>query len=615
MAVASSPVPAATLTADVPQLITARGSEAVRDLDGALTHAHGVALHLEPARRDDRRHTKVRKLLKAALKANAAGDPRESARLALDALGLDDANAAACHVMAAALEQLGHVSRALQFYERAWTLNPRDPQIYLAMGLAAWKLDMMAAAEKFFRLALQMEPANVPARVNLGGVLRDDGRFEDAIEILREGLYAAPGEAQLWNAIGTVMLHSGDIPNARTFYEETLRLDADFARGWHNLAYALNTAGDGEGALEASDKALECGPRSAKDAYEIAHSRALSLLTLGRLEDAWRAYEVRLDVEQGPMVFQAPGQRLDPFDPKPLTGRAVLVIGEQGVGDEVLHFNALADLEREIGADGRMIVACEPRLAPLLARSFPRAQIERHATVSREARKVRAVAWADAATDGHRQEQAPAPQLDVWTPAAGLLARYRRRLDAFPNTAFLTPDPQRVAGFRAQLAALGPEPKVGLCWKSKKMTASRRKYFSPFEAWRPVLETAGVTFVSMQYGDVDSEIAQAAQDYGVTIHQLTGLDLMDDLDGVAAAGAALDLTIGPMNASTNLAGAAGGLIWIVALRTHWPLFSTDRLHFYPDARAFSPPMNGDWNDAMAQIAAALRSFTQTQGAA
>jgi hypothetical protein len=92
--------------------------------------------------------------------------------------------------------------------------------------------------------------------------------------------------------------------------------------------------------------------------------------------------------------------------------------------------------------------------------------------------------------------------VDLWSPIASLLAGFRRDVDRFPErSAFLAPDPERVAHWRRELAGYGEGPKVGVLWKSLKIDAGRVRYFSPFERWRPILTTPGVTFVNLQYGD------------------------------------------------------------------------------------------------------------------
>src|SRR5690606_24394460 len=97
--------------------------------------------------------------------------------------------------------------------------------IYQNMGLAAWKLNMLEAAEKFFRISQQMEPGRLDTVINLTGILRDQGRFEDAIEIVRQAIFLDQRNPSLWNTLGTVLLESGDPFQAETFYREALSIE------------------------------------------------------------------------------------------------------------------------------------------------------------------------------------------------------------------------------------------------------------------------------------------------------------------------------------------------------------------------------------------------------
>lgn len=530
--------------------------------------------------------------LKQALKI-AEVQPERAARMALKAAEMAPNNATARNAAGVLLERTGRLSAALEQYEASWRLDPDGPDIYLNLGLAAWKLDMLEGAERFFRIHLSKNPERVDGAINLAGVLRDKGDYADAIEILRRAIYTAEDNTELWNSLGTVLLESGDPEQAETFYRESLRLDEGFARGWHNLAFSLDLRGRLDEALQAFDTALE-SPASKTDEMEMRHGRALSLLASGDLQSGWDEYDVRLDPDyREATVFKigAPRWRGEAGE---LAGKRVLLVGEQGLGDEVLFMNACAELIEAVGLEGQVLIACEPRLVSLFARSFPQAKIGPHITKQLEGRKFRFVAWLE------REGGA-----DLWLPMGDMAGLFRRSLDAFPDHAFLTPDPERVAAFKAQLDAMGDGPKLGLVWKSMLMAGKRAKYFSPFEQWRPVLQTPGAVFVNLQYGDTDAELARAQKDYGVEIHQIEGLDLKNDLEGVAALGAALDLAMGPMNASTNLAAAAGGEVWFLAYKSHWPLLGSGALPWYAGSRAFSPEEWGDWTGAMNRMAGAL----------
>jgi ADP-heptose:LPS heptosyltransferase len=121
-----------------------------------------------------------------------------------------------------------------------------------------------------------------------------------------------------------------------------------------------------------------------------------------------------------------------------------------------------------------------------------------------------------------------------------------------------------------------------------------------------VLTAPGVTFVNLQYGDATVELAEAKARLGVDIRQPPGIDLKDELDEVAALACALDLVIGPANATTNIAAACGAPVWLVSTPGAWPKLGTERYPWYPSARVFSAPAYNDWAPVMFEVGEALR---------
>jgi hypothetical protein len=210
--------------------------------------------------------------------------------------------------------------------------------------------------------------------------------------------------------------------------------------------------------------------------------------------------------------------------------------------------------------------------------------------------------------NGHNLRTAPdvdEAAFDLWAPLASPLRRFRPSVAAFPaHDGYLTPDPDRVNRWRAELGQL-PGRKVGVLWKSLKLDGSRLREFSPFERWRQVLEVPGVTFVNLQYGECDAEIEQAREAFGVDIWRPPGIDLKDDLDDLAALCCALDLVVGPANATTNIAGACGAPVWLISTPVAWPRLGTDRYPWYPATRVFATHAFGHWDGVMSEIAMAL----------
>ncbi len=501
--------------------------------------------------------------------------------------------------MALALERLGRLSAALNCYEEAFKHDPSNADLYHNLGMVAWKLDMLEAAEKFLRLHHQMAPNAKGAVSNLAGILRDQQKLEDSIELLRSAIYTDPENPDLWNSLGTTLLESGDPEQAVTFYQEALRLRPDFARGYHNLAFCLDLLGNLDEAIALWRKSLTMNP-SAADQVIIEHGMALALFAKGELKEGWQKYERRMDPlypKRVEFIVKAPYWSGE--DPAAIKGKRLLLVAEQGLGDEIAMSAVLDEAFELVGPEGAIGLVCERRLVDLMQRSFPKLEyVGRHATIFKEGVQIRSVLEAE-----------PTFKPDLWAPLGSMERAVRQTPEDFPGPearAVLTPDSSRIDAIKAKLDALPAGLRVGFCWKSKLMTGNRTKYFSPFEMWKPVLQTPGCTFVSLQYGDVDEELAQCAKDFGVTIHQIEDLDLMNDLEGVGILGSLCDVMVGQVNASLTMGAHCGAESLLLSpAKTQWTTFGTDRLTWMPGSQLFVPENFRDWKTPISQIAEAL----------
>lgn len=532
------------------------------------------------------------KAVTRAIQAVHLRDYAKADKLALKLLEKDEHFGLAWHILAIAREKQGDFATSLRAYEAALKLLADHGPVAGDLGRLAFRMNMPEIAAQFFAHYRLAKPNDVEGANNLACALRELNREGEAVEVLKAAIGANPTAALLWNTLGTVLCNTGDAGGSLVFFDEALRLRPDFSKAYHNRAFAKLDLGQIEEALVDCEAAIK-SPDSPEDLAMMQFAQATILLGLGRVAEGWEAYEARFSpaLVEAPR-FQIPGERWSGQD---LAGKTLMISTEQGLGDEVMFSNMLPDILERLGPDGSLALAVERRLIPLFQRSFPGVEVTAHRTVAYEGRTYRA---APEIQDWDR--------FDHWAAIGDFLPSLRGSADAFPaRDRYLTPDPQRVAHWKAELDKLGPAPKVGLLWKSLKLGAERGRQFSPFEAWRAVLETPGAIFVNLQYGDCDEEIAFAKEEFGVEIWQPPGIDLKKDLDDVAALCAAVDLVIGFSNATINLAGAVGAPIWMITAPKVWTKLGTDRYPWYPQARVFSPANFSEWEPAMAKVAEAL----------
>jgi len=531
-------------------------------------------------------------LLKEALLAFKRADWKGGGESALKALHVDEKSGEAWHILAISREKCGDVATALTCYETALKLTPDNPYIANDLGRLAYRLGLTELAEKFFRFFLSVHPNHGEALNNLASVMREANRLDEAIDLLKAAIQNDPADAQLWNALGTIVNAKGDVATAAIFYRESLKFDPEHVHAHYNLGNALGIMGDPRQALDHLLRALPMFTDPA-NIQTCKLSIAFSYLILGDYEQGWAWYEARhSETTADTLHYLIARPHWTKSDG--VAGKRIFVSAEQGLGDEVMYGTLLPDLLREIGPDGHLGIGIEPRLVTLFQRSFPMATVVKHHTVKHQTRNVRLFpdvpdwnGW------------------DCWAKMGDFLSRYRGSLDAFPRpNAFLKPDPERIAYWKAILNGVNDKPKVGVLWKSLIKHSRRDRYYSPFEQWADILSIDGIQFVNLQYGDTTEEMAQARA-MGLDIWTPPGIDLKNDLDDLAALCVAMDCILGPSNATSNIAGACGAKIWILGTPNAWNCLGTDHLPWYPTSRVFAAETLLDWSSAFAAMREAL----------
>lgn len=545
-------------------------------------------------------------ILRRALNAMRADRHAEGADLAMEALALDERCGLGWHILAICREKADDFTTSLKCYETALQLTPDEPEIANDLGRLAFRMGFKDLAEKLFAAYLEKKPDSAEGANNLACAQRDQLRYAEATETIRTAIYANPTHPLLWNTLATILAEQGEVAQSIQFFDEALRVDPAFHKARYNRGNAKLSLGDPAGALVDCEAALP-GVVLESEKAMMSLARATMLIAKGELGRGWDAYEARFDPHYADVtVFMVDRPEWTPTCD--LAGKHLLVMGEQGLGDEVLFAGLTPDLIEAVGPTGHVTMAVEQRLVPLFRRSFPSATIGEHGTLRIDHHTVRAPRFMD---------EAAMATVDLWTPMASPLRRFRRSVIDFPTRrAFLTPDPARVAHWRGVLDAMGPAPKIGVIWKSMVKDSARHRFYSPFGQWAPVLTTPGAVMLNLQYGDSAEEIALAKAELGVDLVTPPGIDLKNDLDDLAALTSALDLVIGQANATTNIAAASGADVWLISTPGAWPKLGTDYYPWYPQIRVFNPPAYNDWDPVMAEIASALgKLISERKGAA
>lgn len=554
------------------------------------------------------REQKAVSALEPAISAFNRGQHEETVRACEAVIAGQPDSAQAHRLCGRAMMALGRQAEAENLLRIALKLDPQLADAHADLATIRLAAGDHEAAEQYSRAAVDAQPLEARYHELLANVLEAADRDREALAELSAALDCAPERIDLLlrvcSGLDNVGRHREMLPLAERAIAESgenfetlcclalaqfgvddldasvetarkaLRLRTDKAPPYVALGTALFELGQTDEALAAHRRALKLEPGSASARYDIG----LINLMRGRFREGWEDFDQRLRLQRT-RAWRSCEPR---WNGTALNGRTILVMREQGLGDEIMHASCYPDLLRQ---QAQCHIECDPRLERLFARSFPGAQLHPLQDLQTRVR-----------TD-------PGVPVDVYSYAGSLPRYFRNGLQDFPmHDGYLKADPQQVLHWRQRLAALGPGLKVGISWRGGAAVTRRARRSLDLTQLLPLLTVTGVHWVNLQYGDRAAEIADFAAAQGVAI-----TDWPEAIDGnyddTASLVSALDLVVSVCTSVVHLAGALGRPAWVMTPRIpEWRYgLERDMMPWYPSVRLFRQPVRGEWSPVIAGI--------------
>lgn len=441
-------------------------------------------------------------------------------------------HAGALHLLGVCHFQQGRFAEGVPLVERALSLKPDYVEAHNNLANALRALGRQDDAVIHYDRALALQPNYPAAHYNRGNALMALRRPIEALEAYDRALALEPGNPQISNNRGLALQELQRPEEALASFERALALAPTLAEAHVNRANLLRDLHRFEPAIASYSQALALKP----DYAEAAFNRGILHLLRGDFAAGWPDYERRWQ-------FARFAQRADNGLPPALIARLVLcperetfkgrrcvVLGEQGIGDQVMFAGLLRDLERDAAG---VTCLCNDRLVKLLALSFP--------TI--EFLPLRMAASASFA------------ESDVVVAIGSLAHAYRRSAVAFSREPYLTASDAAVEKWRRRLGE-DPRPKIGVSWRGGTADTRSAARSLALDQLLPLFANAGLRFVSLQYGDVADEVRDFAAAHGVALESFPQGDI-EDFDDLAGVIANLDSVVSVQTALIHLCGALG----------------------------------------------------------
>ena len=365
-------------------------------------------------------------------------------------------------------------------------------------------------------------------------------------------------ETELLIAHGNQCRENNQPEQALSYYAQAFVQDRNSASAFNNYGNVLRECGDPEGAIPFLQRSIQLDPAGVTAKFNLS----VAYLLNGDYVNGWPAYESRWQYEH--LAGLLPNFPQPRWTGQDLKDKTILVLGEQGHGDNIQFVRFIGDL---YGRGARVILQVNSSLVPLFQGSSVIAQlIDQNQSVT---------------------------EFDYWTPIMSIPGVVGNTLDNLGHVQYyLTPD---TALAKNWLDILGPKKRlrVGFCWSGRRDTWINRHKGMPFgDMVELIKRNPGYEWINLQC-DCTPEEEEELVSVGVKAYPGSIKNFADS----AALIFHLDVVLSVDTAVAHLAGALGRPVWIMLnwFGTDWRwLLNRDSSPWYSTARLFRQPKMGDW---------------------
>jgi tetratricopeptide (TPR) repeat protein len=195
-----------------------------------------------------------------ALRLGGAEAPQTAKARLQEALRLDPSLWEAWHNLGVIAYDVGSDDEAITAFGKALDGNPRHLPSRLGRAEAARRAGRQKDARADYEAVLQDleddDPLRRDASARLASLLRDQGQYDDAIEVLRTTLRLTGANARLYAELGQIYIGQKRLELAQLVLAKALELDAKDPGVYNALAVLALRQGKAQEAFERFDRAV-----------------------------------------------------------------------------------------------------------------------------------------------------------------------------------------------------------------------------------------------------------------------------------------------------------------------------------------------------------------------
>lgn len=469
---------------------------------------------------------------------------------------------------------------AIKFLKKTISIDEQNLDAVEKLGFAYLESKKYEEARNIFHKLLKKDlPNQFRARVlvNLSTIeirINDDDFYADyslPFEYAKEALDLDPNSFGGLSNIGICYLMMSDFNNSVLNLKKALDLIPDSFAALKNLGTTYNHIG----AFDKAEIMFKKLKKTYPEYYKMDFSLCTALLSQSKFSEGWKLYEYRWYEKHGaPFDKRFPAFTKQRWKPE-LGYKRILIWGEQGLGDQILHGTILNDFTKQFK---EAYLAIDPRLVDFFQSYFPNIKVF-------------------SLFDDIKQDL-----FDYHIPLCSMAYYMRNSLNDFlPLKVPYLKKKEKLNDANTKTKKL----RCAITWKSVKGSKSDYKSME-LKSLRKILQIPEIDFYNIQYTNEDEEVLEFKEKYGITIHSPDGIDTKNDINGLVNFIHSCDFVISISNTNAHLACSIGKPTYLLLSDAYGKIWYWDNMHegknvWYPTVEIFIQKVHRDWEYPVDQV--------------
>ena len=462
----------------------------------------------------------------------------------------------------------GQLSEALAFYTRAEKQKPENPEILSNLCYLNKEMGDLNCAQAYGLRALEINPDHVGALLNVGMVFNEIKCYEEALPYLQRANVLSPGHPLVLHNLGVSYAALEDYEQARSCYLAALEKSPQSVPTLYGLGIVDKYLGNFDEAESNLKMALALAPD------DLAAREALAYLQLrvGNFREGWANHVCR--------ALSTQDRSVPPQLPQYPQDTHVLLLGEQGLGDELLFLRFAQGLK----ARGmRLSYRGSLRLKPLLEDQNLFGE------------------WLD-------------PQLEVDTAAFDAVVSIGNlpyvlgmaSASEIPPPLKLKPAPEMIKRASERLSKCAANHFIGVTWRAGTEQSERLLFKeAPIQSMGELLRDVPGSIIVLQRHPKPGEIEQLAQYVGREVYDFSAAN--ENLEEMLALLSLIDEYIGVSNTNMHLMAGLGRTARVmIPYPADWRWMEGEaQSPWFPGFQVYRQDRAGAWIGAFAKLSGDL----------